>query len=138
VEGDLPAVRLIRRVLESGEARTIEIRPGTKPLYFAANLLFRALPVPLLQLAQQALRDAGISGNQLSNLVEEMAAQLIDSAQKGSRVNWGGPLLECATETAEQYFARLEHDSPKLAATLEQLMAWARAQMAQKAKGSSA
>jgi hypothetical protein len=138
VEGDLPAVRLIRRLLERGEARTIELRPGTKPLYFAANLLLRALPVPLLQLGQQALRDAGVSGNQLSTLLEDMGRQLIDTAQKGSRVNWGGPLLECTNQTAEQYFASLEHDDPKLAASLKDLVKWARLQMAQRAKGHSA
>lgn len=129
VEGDLHAVRLIRRVLERGEARTLELRPGTKPLYFAANLLLRALPIPLFQLAQQALRDAGISGNQLSTLLDEMARQLIDSAHKGSRMAWGGPLLECNNETANRHFECLDHDNPNLAATLDELMTWARQQM---------
>jgi len=63
VEGDRSAARKTKRLLERGGARAIELRPGTKPLYFAANLLSTAIPIPVLQLAQQALRSSGLEGN---------------------------------------------------------------------------
>ncbi|HMF75129.1 MAG TPA: hypothetical protein VK604_05655, partial [Bryobacteraceae bacterium] len=85
VEGDLLAVRQIRRVLERGEARTIELRPGAKPLYFAAKLMATAVPVSFLLVAQKALRDGGVSGNNLSSLLEDMTREMFDSFSKGAR-----------------------------------------------------
>jgi hypothetical protein len=138
VEGDAGVVRQVRRMLERGDARTVELRPGAKPLYFAAQLLATAVPAPLFTAAQRALRASGLSGNPLSTFLEGMARDMFDTFAKGSRVTWGGPLTECAPETAEAHLHRLAAQNPELAAIVNQQLAWARGQIGKRSKGHSA
>ncbi len=126
VEGQLSAVRQIRRFMERNDARTFEIRPGTKQLYFAATLLTTALPLPLFFNAQQALRASGISGKQLYGLLDEMAKDMFRSFVNGARVTWGGPLTECSEGTATDYLMSLRGSHPQIAEMVEEQLAWAR------------
>ena len=125
-EGDISAVRHIRRFLKTAEAQTVELKAGTKPLYFAAELLIRALPIPLLSAAQHAMRGSGISGNQLSALLEEMARDMFDTFSKGPHVTWGGPLTECSSETADIHLTQLADHDPDLAGMVTEQLEWAR------------
>jgi hypothetical protein len=135
VEGDTFAVRQIRKVIERSDARTIELRPGAKALYFASKLMATAIPVPLLLVAQKALRESGVSGNNLSSLLEDMAWEMFDAFSKGARVPWGGPLTECSAETAEAHWQKLKHGHPELAAIMEEQLSWTRGLLGKRAKG---
>ena len=126
VEGQLSAVRQVRRFVERNEGRTFEIRPGTKPLYFAAQLLVTALPLPLFFDAQQALRSSGITGNHLYSLLDEMSREMFRSFANGARTTWGGPLTECSEETANQYLSALRESQPQIGESVEEQLAWAR------------
>ncbi len=138
IEGDPAAVRKTKRLLGRGEARMIEIRPGTKSLYFAANLLFTALPIPLLQFAHQALRESGIAGNDLALLSDEWLQQLYGRLRKGGRAVWGGPLNELSEETADEYFSRVAALNPELSAVLQDWLALARREMRNRPKSRAA
>jgi predicted short-subunit dehydrogenase-like oxidoreductase (DUF2520 family) len=129
VEGQLPAVRQVRRFIERSEGRAFEIRPGTKQLYFAAQLLTTALPVPFFLDAQQALRASGITGNHLYALLDELAREMFRSFVSGSRMNWGGPLTECSEETVTSYLSALRMNHPHIAQTVEEQLSWARRKM---------
>ena len=135
VEGQVTAVRQTRRFLEDNEVRTAELRPGTKELYFAADLLASALPMPMLVAAQQALRGTGLSGHHLAGVLEQMAQKLLRDFLMGSRVSWGGPLAEASPETAEAYLQALRNTRPEIAKVLDEQLPWARARMS-KAKNS--
>lgn len=132
VEGQVTAVRQTRRFLEQNEVRSAEIRSGTKELYFAAELLTTALPMPLLLTAQQALRGTGLSGHHLSAVLEEMLQKLLRDFLKGARVSWGGPLTEAPPESAEAYFEALQRSRPDIAQVIDEQLAWARKRMKQK------
>jgi len=134
VEGDTAAVRKTKRLLERGGARAIELRPGAKPLYFAANLLSTAIPIPVFQLAQHALRESGVSGNDLTILMSEWSELLGQRVRKGARATWGGPLVECSEDAANGHFRKLSVLDPSLAAALDQWLALARRQMTKRAK----
>lgn len=138
VEGDAGAVRRTKRLLSQCETRVIELRPGTKALYFAANLLSTALAIPLFQLAQQTLRESGVAGNDLAVLTNEWADLLQDRVRKGGRGTWGGPLAECSEEVAEEHFRQVAVKNPELAAMLQEWLSLARRQMGKKAKGQGA
>lgn len=125
-EGQLSAVRQVRRFIERNEGSTFELRPGTKPLYFAAQLLVTALPVPLFFDAQQALRSSGISGNHLYTLLDEMSREMFRSFANGARATWGGPLTECSEETATRYLSAVRESQPQIAEAVEDQLAWAR------------
>jgi predicted short-subunit dehydrogenase-like oxidoreductase (DUF2520 family) len=138
VEGDLGAVRKIKRLLERGGARAIELRPGTKPGYFAANLLVTAIPIPVLQLAQQALRDSGVAGNDLAVLMNEWSEVLRHRVKKGGRAAWGGPLAECSAEVANEHLRLLALRDPGLALALNEWLALAKRKTAKRAKSQAA
>jgi predicted short-subunit dehydrogenase-like oxidoreductase (DUF2520 family) len=135
IEGQLAAVRQIKRVIERNEAQTLEIRPRTKHLYFAAEVLTTALPLPLLAEAQLALRASGVTGKQLCSLLEEMNREMFRAFLNGARLTWGGPLTECSPEVAERHMARLRTTNPKLAVDMEAQLAWARCKISEQRKG---
>jgi hypothetical protein len=138
VEGDLAAVRRTKRLLTRGQARVIEIRLGTKPLYFAANLLSTAIPIPVFQLAQQALRESGVAGNDLALVTDEWSQLLQDRVRKGGRGTWGGPLAESSEATSNEHFRQLAVQNPELAVTLQEWLNLARRQMAKRTRSQSA
>jgi hypothetical protein len=125
VEGQTAAVRQVRRILQRNEVGVLELRPGTKPLYFAAELLTTAIPLPLFLTAQQALRMCGISGPHLRTALEEMAREMFKDVLKGERLSWTRALNECSPTTANQYFEVLRHNHPALAEILDEQLAWA-------------
>ncbi|HET8636217.1 MAG TPA: hypothetical protein VFL96_05155 [Acidobacteriaceae bacterium] len=129
-EGDTVAARQIRKLVEqSGDARAFELRRGTKPLYFAAELLVDALATPLFLSAEEALRASGISGKHLRVLLREIGEKAFRDLLKGGRGHWGGPLTECSPETAESHLALLRQASPALAETVDRQLAWASERM---------
>jgi predicted short-subunit dehydrogenase-like oxidoreductase (DUF2520 family) len=138
VEGDRAAARKAKRFVERGGARAIELRPGAKSFYFAANLLSAAIPIPVLQLAQQALRASGVEGKDLTVLMSEWSDLLDHRVQKGGRATWGGPLAECSADVANEHFRQLSVDDPNLAATLQHWLELAQSQMSKRARSQTA
>lgn len=107
IEGGVGAVRQTRKLIERNDARALELRPGAKHLYFAADLLATALPQPLLLAAQQSLRLSGISGKHLHGLLDELGGQMFKTFLRGARARWGGPLAESPPETVQAYLEAL-------------------------------
>ena len=120
----------MRRFIELNEARALELRPGTKQLYFAAVLLATTMPIPLFLAAQKALRGSGVSGNHLRTVLNELAQSMVKGFSKGARGFWGGPLTECSDETARGHFEALRRSDPQLADLLTEELVRARQLMA--------
>ncbi|MFL6354307.1 MAG: DUF2520 domain-containing protein [Bryobacteraceae bacterium] len=135
VEGQLTAVRQMRRFIELHDARALELRPGTKPLYFAAVLIATTVPIPLFLAAQKALRRSGVSGNHLRTVLNELAQSMFKGFSKGARGSWGGPLTECSDATAETHFEALRHNDPQLADLVKEELARARRLMSNQNAG---
>ncbi len=123
-EGDVPAIRQARKLIEADNVKILEVRPGHKPHYFAADLLVAALTVPLLQAAQQSLRTSGITGNHLQTLFSEMVEQTLRDFLKGGH-NWGGPLNECSEELAAYNLRELTRTDPRLGRIVQDQLTWA-------------
>lgn len=130
LEGQLGAVRQMRRFIELNEARALELRPGTKQFYFAAVLLATTIPVPLFLVAQKALRGSGVSGNHLRIVLNELAQSMFKGFSKGARGFWGGPLTECSDQTARAHLEALQRSDPQLADLVTEQLARARQLMA--------
>jgi len=129
MEGQQTAVRLLRPFIERNQARALEIRPGTKHLCFAAELLSTALPMPLLIASQQALRETGITSHNLTTISEEMIQQMYRDFLKGARMNWGGPLNDCSPALAEAHLETLRTTNPEIAQLIDQHLPLAREAM---------
>jgi Domain of unknown function (DUF2520) len=134
LEGEPRATRLTRQFIEANEGKVLELKTGRKELYFAAELLTTALPIPLFAAAQRALREAGIGGNNLQALLEEMAHKMFRDFLNASRTTWGGPLAASTPATADEYFQRLRRSYPALSAEIEAHLDLARRSGAAKSK----
>ena len=132
LEGDLAAVRQLRRVIERANVRSIELKQGTKHLLFAATLLCSAIPTPLLLMAQQLLREGGLSGNQLSAVIENLSSEMLAVILKGARMTWGGALAEHLKTTDGEYWTELDATHPQVAKALRTLIELGKDQMAPK------
>jgi predicted short-subunit dehydrogenase-like oxidoreductase (DUF2520 family) len=130
IEGESTAVRQLKRFLQRNDAGIFELRPGAKPLYFAAQLLATALPAQLLTTAQQTLRAAGISGNHLYDLLEEMCLEMFRSFANGVRYTFPGGRTGCSPDIWNEYLEYLRAQYPHLAAGLDEQVAWAIRQQA--------
>lgn len=130
IEGQPLAVFHLRRFIERNEARAVEIRPGTKSLYFAAELLITALPIPLLAAAQQAFRGTGINARNLATISEEMIQEMVRGLVKGARTIWGGPLAQCSPETAAAHLGALRANNPEIAAMIDHCLPYGQQAMA--------
>jgi predicted short-subunit dehydrogenase-like oxidoreductase (DUF2520 family) len=119
VEGEGPAVRHVKRFIEQNDARVLEVPTAAKSLYFAAEVMAITLPLPLLLAAQQALRAAGITGNAVSTLSEQMGQEMFGSLIKGARLIWGSPLSDCAPEVAAAHLAAVRQSNPDLAEVID-------------------
>jgi hypothetical protein len=134
VEGHPNATRQLRRVLETCDARALELRRGTKPLYFASCLFANVLALPLFLSAEEALRSAGITGNNMYTVLDDMGRGMLRDFANGARTPWGGPLAECPPETAAAYMAALRERNPELIALLEDQLSLSRRLLARSKK----
>jgi hypothetical protein len=123
VEGDLTAVRQIRRLVDRNGVKTVELRSGAKHLLFAAMVLLTAIPLPILMAAQQALRDSGVSGNQLAAMLEDVAGGTLSTFLRAPKLANADLLNDCPKEDAEAYFGSLSLTHPDLADRLNGLLA---------------
>ena len=120
IEGDFAAAKRVKRLLVEAGARAIELRAGSKYLYFAATAFAQTLPRALFVAAQRALRIAGVSGRPLQTVIEEMAQGMFRDMSQGSRAGWSGPLLDCPEALAEGYVRHLRKTEPNLAGFLSE------------------
>jgi predicted short-subunit dehydrogenase-like oxidoreductase (DUF2520 family) len=130
MEGQQAAIRPLRQFIDRNEARALEIRTGTKYLYFAAELLATALPMPLLLASQQALRGTGLTSHNLNTISGEMIQEMVRGFLKGARMTWGGPLKECSPELAASHLTALRSSHPEIAETIDQHLPYAQEVMA--------
>jgi hypothetical protein len=97
------------------------------------------MPLPLLLLAQQLLRDCGLSGNQLSTMMEGMSNDMLAGFLKGARNTWGGALADLLKTPQGGYWDQLDVTHPETAKTLRKMLDFSRDQMSPKlSRGQSA
>lgn len=120
VEGEVKAVRQVRRFLARNGARSIELNPENKHLIFATELLAMTLPISMLASARQLLREGGLSGNVLWDILDQMARKMVLEFSRGSRVEATGPLADCPLDTAKIHLETLARTRPSVALVLRQ------------------
>ena len=119
LEGQTPASRLARRLIERHEARAFEMKLGSKHLLFMAEMLVTVLPIPLLTAAQRSLRTGGITGNDLAALLDHMTQKMLRDVIKGVRIPFSSRPPECSPEQTTLFLEALQETQPALASFLE-------------------
>lgn len=122
IEGETTAGARIKRLLRKADSHGLDLKPGTKHLYFAATALAETLPRALYAAAQRAMRGSGLNGKHLYTLLEDMAQCMILDMTRGSRAGWSGPMLNCPEDIAFRHMMRLRESSPDLASFLSEQM----------------
>lgn len=120
LEGDTRASRSARRLIDRHDGRAFEIKAGSKHLLFAAELLTTLLPIPLFLAAQASLRSAGIAGNDIAALVDQMTSKAVREVIKGVRMPLGVNPPECSCGLGSQYLIALQQKEPALASFIQQ------------------
>ena len=115
VEGAGPAVRAVRRLVETQGSRVVEIRGGAKHLYSASLVLSGDLLVPTLWAALGTLRETGVSPNEAARMIEGFFLQSLRAFLKGGRKAWAGPLAAHNEAAIEEQIEALEKLNPELA-----------------------
>ena len=119
VEGQNIACRLTRRLIEQHDGRVFELKLGSKHSLYAAELLSTVLAMPLFAAAQQSLRAAGMSGNQLAALLESVAQKMTREVIKGVRLPVSSLPPDYDSELGSKFLAALRETQPAVAALIE-------------------
>jgi Domain of unknown function (DUF2520) len=126
LEGDNRAVRSARRFLERRGVRVVEVKSHLKHVLFASTILTTALPLPLYAAAQEALRACGLSGNVLSDALEQLLQKTLRDFLKSPRVSYGSIMPADLSPTRQQYLEQLRNDYPELASFIDEHVTSAR------------
>jgi len=113
LEGDKPAIRESRRLVETRERRSLTIERDLKPLYLAALTCTGTLLFPLVMTAMEALRHAGVTSTLSFNMIEKQLNKGLRAYARGGRRAYTRP-----AELASQLRA-LSAADPALARYLE-------------------
>lgn len=108
-EGHAQAIRSLRRLARAGKRKLIEIRPASKPLYFAGLHLASHLVPRWIGAAVESLRAAGFSRPDATRLVETLATRAVRTYVKAGRNAW-------SRRTAYQLRRALDRDMDALRA----------------------
>ncbi len=78
---------------------------------FASELLAMTVPISLLGSAKQLLREGGVSGNVLWDILDQMARKMVLDFSRGSRLEATGPLAECPSRSGSLILELLRPNS---------------------------
>jgi hypothetical protein len=87
-EGHPDVIRELSRLMAAEKRKLIEIRPGSKALYFAGVHLSTDLLLPWIAAAVESLRGAGFSRIEATRVVETMGIRSLRAYGKAGRRAW--------------------------------------------------
>jgi hypothetical protein len=115
-EGHPAALTELRKLLALDRRKLIELRPATKPLYFAGAYLGSQLLMPWIAGAAESFRAAGFSRDEAVGAVEALGARALRAYAKAGDKAWN-------RATAERLHRALAHDLETLRFTDARLAA---------------
>ncbi|NUN00557.1 MAG: DUF2520 domain-containing protein [Bryobacteraceae bacterium] len=99
VEGDQEVLRELKRLVDYGPQKLLELKRCRKDLYWASTSFASSLLTPMLVAAARCLQNAGMHPRDASGLVERAVLKSLRGHMKSGVKSWSGPL---ATEDAVQ------------------------------------
>jgi predicted short-subunit dehydrogenase-like oxidoreductase (DUF2520 family) len=115
LEGDPPAVRAARKLVEDNRTRALEIAPGTKDLFLAGLVFATSLFTPMAAAATECLKGAGLKTGVAAAVSERLFERSLRGYIKAGRKGWGGPLASRDQEQVNRHLDALFRASPLLA-----------------------
>ncbi|MCP5114094.1 MAG: DUF2520 domain-containing protein [bacterium] len=115
VEGDRPAVRYAKSLIEPDGGQVIEVLAGTKPICQAAFSLATWLMQPLMNASTECMRDAGLPQGRASSVVDLVLQESVRSYLKAGRRAWSPPRTVQQRQSFLQQLDALDRVNPELA-----------------------
>lgn len=122
VEGDAAAVRLTRAWCHEARLKSVELAPGTKPLYSLALLAATALVTPVMDGAMRGVRGAGLDLNEARRLVSYLVETSVRSYRAHGRKSWSSPALPARREAIRNQLGAARAIDPSLAEFLRKIL----------------
>jgi predicted short-subunit dehydrogenase-like oxidoreductase (DUF2520 family) len=93
IEGDVPAVRMARKIARALGGVPAQIDPHHKPLYHASGVLAAGHVLVVVEAAIQLLMSLGMKRGEATRALLPMTRQVLENYERlGPRRSWTGPL----------------------------------------------
>ncbi len=115
-EGDLAALRKLKKFLAAVRTPCFTIEKGKKQVFSAGLAFTGTLATPLLAAAVDCFRKAGLDAKEAAALAERTLLHTIRAWQKAGRQGWTGVLPQRDLESVRRQLAALEEENTILGA----------------------
>ncbi|MEO8050123.1 MAG: hypothetical protein ABI833_06875 [Acidobacteriota bacterium] len=115
-EGNAAALTELRKLLARDRRKLIELRPATKPLYFAGAYMGSHLLMPWIAGAAESLRAAGFSREDAVSLVEALGVRSLRAYAKAGDKAWNRATAERLHRAIARDLETLRFTDSRLAA----------------------
>lgn len=115
-EGHPAALAELRKLLAVDRRKLIELRPATKPLYFAGAYLGSQLLMPWIAGAAESFRAAGFSRDEAVSVVEALGVRALRSYAKAGDKAWNRVTAERLHRAIARDLETLRFTDTRLAA----------------------
>lgn len=114
IEGDVPAVRVARKIARTLGGVPAQINARHKPLYHAAGVLAAGHSLVLAEAAIQLLMSLGMKRGEATRALLPMTRQVLQNQERlGPRRSWTGPLSRRDYGVVASHVAALQSYSPE-------------------------
>jgi predicted short-subunit dehydrogenase-like oxidoreductase (DUF2520 family) len=108
IDGDEPALRVAERLAAAVGAHVLRIPPGEKPRYHAAAVFASNFPTILMCLAEELLREVGISPGVARQALHPLFASAVENLRGGTGASaLTGPIVRGDVDTVERHLVAL-------------------------------
>ncbi len=119
-EGNVAAIRRLRAIFAENRRKLICLRPGTKPLYFAAIHAGAPLLLPWIATGMTGLRAAGFSRTEAAMVGELLGTRALRRYAKGGAKSWSRRMEADLRHALDEGLERIRARFPRLARMYEQ------------------
>ncbi len=119
-EGHRDTLRMLRRVLEEDKRKLIELKPGTKPLYFAGVHAAAPLLLPWIAAGIECLRAAGFTRVEAARVGEFLGVHALRSYIRAGAKAWNHKTAAALCLALSNDLSAIRTGNPRLADLYEQ------------------
>jgi hypothetical protein len=119
-EGHRDTLRMLRTLLTEDKRKLIELRPGTKPLFFAGVHVGAALLLPWISAGMACLREAGFTRSEAATVGEFLGVHTLHSYVRAGAKAWNRHTAATLRQALENDLAVIHSSNPRLAELYEQ------------------
>ncbi len=119
-EGHPHTMRALRRLLGEDRRKLVELKPGTKPLFFAGVHVAAPLLLPWIDAAMESLRASGFSRSDAARVGESLGVHTLRKYVRAGARAWNPKTAASLRRALQQDLQCIRSRNPQLAELYEQ------------------